>query len=224
LAGPGDSLALGPFREIWDKAESRIKRTEHLRTSLTIPAVNELRYAGYHLLRALTYNPSAGDEDTPEVSLGKGTLHCRRATYDAVDAEAMLYLERAKRFEQDYRDVSIDVPNFNYMAVRAQIREARDLMLEARSAYESRDAYHQRIMEHCDKLRSAVDLMDDARIELNKKKDSELRTKRNFKIVVTVSILAAIAAASGWAKVYLDRAGAAVPHATETQSASDAGR
>jgi len=41
------------FRRLWTEAEARLKRTEHVSTLLIVPAVNELRYAGYHLLLSL---------------------------------------------------------------------------------------------------------------------------------------------------------------------------
>jgi DNA repair exonuclease SbcCD ATPase subunit len=251
LEGPGESLK--SFREAWDKAESRIKRTERLRTSLTIPAVNELRYAGYHLLRSVVHDQEPDDGDTPQESLKKGILHCRRATYDAVDAEAMLYLERAKKFEEEFLDISVDMPGFDYMSIRKQIRLARDLMAAARGAGESRDSYHQKMIDQCEGLRSSVDSLDDARIELTKKKERMRAEDDRFKTAEKRSeaaehradvserraqnlekssrrnfyimvLISVLTGASGWAKVYLDRTSTAIPHTAEIQSASDAGR
>lgn len=170
--------SLKSFREIWDKAEARIKRTEKLNSSLVIPAVNELRYAGYHLLQALVYKPDSGADDEPAESVKKGTLHCRRATYDAVDAESMYYLEAAKNFEQQFENIVIDVPNFDYMTVRARIREARDTMGAARGSYETRDVYYQKMISSCDELKAAIDKMDDARIELVKRQRQQEEQQR----------------------------------------------
>jgi hypothetical protein len=202
----GLDKSLADFREVWDKAEARIKRTERLNTKLTIPAVNELRYAGYHLLRAVTYTAQSGDDDNAQQSLHKGILHCRRSTYDAVDAEAMLYLERARKFEDEYRGIVIDLPGFDYVAVRARVREARDVMGEARKVWESRDQYHQKMMEHCDVLKAAADSMEDASSELTKKKElakatetRALKAERRVTIQICISIVAILAALSGWA-------------------------
>jgi hypothetical protein len=46
--------------ELFRQAEVQLKQTEQIDRNLTIPAINELRYVAFHLLRALSEQDSTG--------------------------------------------------------------------------------------------------------------------------------------------------------------------
>jgi len=72
--------------DVWDTAERRIKRTERIKSTLTIPAINELRYAGYHFIRA----GSANNDETRAENVSKAVKYCKRVMYDAVEAKSCI--------------------------------------------------------------------------------------------------------------------------------------
>ena len=69
---------------------------------LLFPAVNELRYAGFHASKALTL-----DGDDQKEAYESAERHCRRACYDAIDVQIQYCLCECRRFQNDYRLVLI---------------------------------------------------------------------------------------------------------------------
>ena len=84
----------------WDCSERKIKKVECLDKRIAIPAINELRYAGYHLVQFLKDNDRNG-------SLEKAKNHCKRAIYDASECGIVYCLERIDQFKDDYRLVEV---------------------------------------------------------------------------------------------------------------------
>lgn len=78
---------------------------EHDPSDLFIPAVNQLRYAGFHLVKADSLE-SNGDKEN---NLNKAINHCQRAYFDT--KEAML-LEQLGVFEE-FRSEFGSSPNLN---------------------------------------------------------------------------------------------------------------
>jgi hypothetical protein len=161
----GEAEAARRVKKAWDDAEDKLKRTERINGALTVPAVNELRYAGYHALEAVT----AASPEEAHLQYEKAEKHCKRAAYDAVEAEILFHFAALKQFQDDYRLVQIDIPGVDYQGIRRQANEARKLVSEARRSDETRDDYYARILPHCDQLASGVEDLTVARDELNKK-------------------------------------------------------
>ena len=75
-----DSL-IEEIQTLYLSAENKIKHLEVVSREMCVPSINELRYAGNHLLKALTsYSNDAKNEH-----LSKAKSHCKRAIYDAVN-------------------------------------------------------------------------------------------------------------------------------------------
>lgn len=225
------NIDFSQLREVakhWKTAEHRIKRTERFNSKLTVPAVNELRYAGYHLLEAL----SATDPNTAEEALKKAGRHCQRATYDAVESEVMLHLEKIRLFQEDYRNITIDLNGYDYPAIRRAAREANNLINAAKNDDETKDQHYEKLVSHCDHLANDVGTLEDMRDELNKlarakeeadataqeakekaeadaqdEKEKEIekltREAKRYKLTTTVAILAILVPLAG--KLILDR-------------------
>jgi DNA repair exonuclease SbcCD ATPase subunit len=157
--------ALGKLHKIWKNAEARAKRTEVVQTEVCVPVINELRYAGYHLLSAL----SAATEDETAQELDKCKRHCERGYYDAIEAEVLVYLEYFKVFQEDYRLIPIEIPGLDYLGVCGRARETQDAISEARKDNESRGDFYGRLDGLCDDLNKNVRRLEDARLELNKR-------------------------------------------------------
>ncbi len=74
---------------LYADAEASIKRYERIGLDNLMPAVNELRYAGQHLLMAET----SENEDEREKHLSRAERHCERARYDAKESTIVALLE-----------------------------------------------------------------------------------------------------------------------------------
>lgn len=74
------------------RAERAIKRSERLTGALPTAAINQLRYAGRHLLDV--------DADATGVAAQKAINHCVRAWYDAFDVILLKQLEAIADFEE----------------------------------------------------------------------------------------------------------------------------
>ncbi|MBR3222031.1 MAG: hypothetical protein IKF72_07315 [Kiritimatiellae bacterium] len=96
------SPSVEEVRSLYSKAEAAIKLYERIGLdNLTIP-LNELRYAGQHILRAeIEANAEESKED-----LFKAYRHCERALYDAKEATILCLLETVASFRE--YDVTAD--------------------------------------------------------------------------------------------------------------------
>ena len=106
------SPSVEEVRSLYSKAEAAIKLYERIGLdNLTIP-LNELRYAGQHILRAET---EANAEESKE-DLFKAYRHCERALYDAKEATILCLLETVASFRES--GWLIDWPNANLSSLR----------------------------------------------------------------------------------------------------------
>lgn len=73
-------------------------------------AVNELRYAGRHLLNGLV----SDDPDDRDEQLLRSRRHCERALYEAHDSAIYYHFAQYDQFKADYRRIVISdvIPNF----------------------------------------------------------------------------------------------------------------
>lgn len=173
---------------LFKKAELSIKGTEHQTNTLFIPAINELRYAGHHLLRYLT----DGDDD----NLISSQKHCKRAIYDAAEGPILKFLGDIAQFQDDYAEeacVTEVIPNYIELLTKAS--KARDLVGEVQPA--TREQYFESVKPHLDTLKEIVDTLVVARPEINKRVKTERMKKRNTNIAILLTALAAIFAITG---------------------------
>lgn len=78
------------IKKLFADAESAIKLYERIGLDNIISAVNELRYAGEHILAAET----AANPDDCETALLRAERHCIRARYDALESTIVTLLEQ----------------------------------------------------------------------------------------------------------------------------------
>ena len=83
------SLSSSNIRKLYEEAEEALKRYERISLANLAPALNELRYAGHHLLEA----DDAGTETDKLQHLTRAKAHCERARYDAKEATIISLLE-----------------------------------------------------------------------------------------------------------------------------------
>ncbi len=113
-----DKVTHEAVRTLFARAEDAIKRYERITLSVLTPAVNQLRYAGHHLL---------------EGSLEEACRHCARAYYDALECSISELLGFFARFyEAGYSEGMIlkHLPEFPQW--RNRLKEAQSVLIGAR--------------------------------------------------------------------------------------------
>ncbi len=121
------SPCIADIRRLFADAEASIKRYERIGLDNLVPAVNELRYAGQHVLMAET----AEGEDERAKHLMRAERHCERARYDAKESTIVALLEGFATIRSlGFTDVELttfmpDWPQMLNAACRAQTFIAR---------------------------------------------------------------------------------------------------
>jgi len=159
-----DTAPLLPLKQsdltgLFQQAEDAIKDAEVNHTELIVPAVNELRYAGYHITNFLN-DPSR----TEEIRLAES--HCKRATYDAYEASILFFVSEFKKFKDDYRNVTVGqiVPKFN--EYNAFVNET--IFFIKKIDKETKVEHYKKCQASNEKLSKIIIELDNAREELNK--------------------------------------------------------
>lgn len=176
--------------DLWDAAEKHLKRTEHVLRELTTSASNELRYAGYHLVRSL----AAPDADAYAEQSGKARKHCKRAIYDANEALLMHFLGKIERFQDDYSTVPVLPVVPHYLDILSRAKEARKLVLS--TAPDDGDGFHEQARISCDSLERDCETIDIAREELNKAIQSQRNKAKAVLVTIAVTVLVGLIGAA----------------------------
>lgn len=155
----------GDYREycrLFRLAETKIKRIETLFGDLAIPAVNELRYAGFHCACSLI--PES--EEAAQDELRSAERHCQRSIYESMEIGISALLNRISYFKKDYRFVPITKAIPDYVEYLRQIRETQDF-IGTTNRRDMPDAWED-IQGHFDKLLEIERTLEASRPELNK--------------------------------------------------------
>lgn len=178
-----DSRDPEKFEEIlrlYNEAESFIKEVELCVSEIAFPAINELRYSGHHLLKALV---SAGPEQFNK-ELSDALDHCHRSMYESSEAGIGYLLDLLKAFDTDYRDVPVIETVPDYVAIRALAKNVALKLSQGRLNRSSPRGQASDYMAMFRKLREGVDRLEASRSELNKRKKEQAGTSRKFIIQV----------------------------------------
>ena len=167
--------SIGSLRELYDKADGFAREVAQYRDDVAIPAHNELRYAGHHLLQALDDNGEVSDEE----QMRRACAHCERAMYEAGEAGIVYALRQFNQFRQDYRNVIVSEVVGDYAAITKLALSAQSEMSRARSR-ESPPLTTDRYLEVFRELREKVALLEASRDDLNAKQRQLKADSRRF--------------------------------------------
>ena len=193
-AGPTASSrkSIGELRATYEAADNFARKVGEFCADVAIPAHNELRYAGHHLLRALADDGSISDP----VQLDRALAHCERAQYEAAEAGIFYAIDIIEQFKKDYRTVPIVSVVEDYMEIKKMARDARDLLTQTRSTTGPNERGELPDPRACidmfDKLRESCGKLEDAREELNKIIRAEKTSSRRFLIRLIVAAIGVI--------------------------------
>jgi hypothetical protein len=138
--------ALQRLSDRWRKLEGRLKAAEQLSGTVTIPAINELRYSGRRFfeawLIAIKQNPTEEDRQHFLEHILMAEQYFNNADHDLTDATIAFLSERREQILSKY---GLYRWRLMYPTIKGwvdRLEEARDLIVESRSQREHRfDAY-----------------------------------------------------------------------------------
>lgn len=90
------SLQITDIKKLFADAEAAIKRYERIGLDNIVSAVNELRYAGEHILVAET----TSSPEERATALSRAERHCVRAKYDALESTIVTLLDQVAAIRQ----------------------------------------------------------------------------------------------------------------------------
>ena len=175
--------------QLFETAEKHVKKAEDVNGNIVIPSINELRYFGYHIAKALL---AEDDPATLAKEIEKAEGHAKRAIYDASEALIVFYLEKAEQFHIRHQDsdsiVEILPEYIDYLdqleQIKTQIHEIRD----NQDAYRNRDQYYEQTLPFIDSLSRIVSKFQKAN-PLIIKRD---RKKAKGVMLLTATLIATI--------------------------------
>ena len=184
------SLLIQSEFHLWfKKAEKAVKEVEYIHTELTMPAVNELRYAGYHVSNYLE-NTELTDE------LNRAVGHCKRAIYDAYEASILYNIKEFRAFKEDYGKIVISEVLADYSELHFRVTSILEFFQSIDK--ETKDEHYAACKQYHLELRDIIKKLDSVREELNKK--IRIDRRKSFIAIsgVVVALLAAVFALAAY--------------------------
>jgi hypothetical protein len=168
-------------RDAYNLAEQHIKLVEH-HEGLAFPPVNELRYAGQHLCRAVVET----DDGVKEKHYQDALDHCRRASYDALEILLSYYLEKCIKFQDDYRQVLVGDILGSYLDDRKVLNAIKQKSMSR--DHKNRGEYFADVQRDGEIVRDISEHWENARPELNKKVETDRRESRRWVIGIAIAV------------------------------------
>ncbi len=190
LAKEEDELKV--LLDLFEQAEAKIKNVEQATSEgVLIPSINQLRYAGHHIVQSLLSN----DTKALQAEQAKAINHVKRAIYDIDEALLIYYIDSAVDFKEKYNDSGFTTEIIaDYPEKLVMLDEANTSIQQLRkdnNNYQNRQQFYRQLSPYLDKLSKIVAIFEkSAPLIANKEKnkcDQELKDKRRFIIKVTAT-------------------------------------
>ena len=190
---PEIPVTIERYREEYDEADKFSRKVANYINEIAIPANNQLRYAGHHLLLALGDDGALCDED----QLRRAIHHCQRAKFEAAESGIVSALDNIELFRYEYRRTVVTDIVPNYIEIKRIARDAGKLLEQSREP-ENKTGFHSELMKMFEKISEVADVLDNSREDVNKK----VRTERRAFVIraggVLMGILSLTLAALGF--------------------------
>ena len=115
---------ISDLRTLYDTADGFSREGAEFRAEIVIPAYNELRYGGHHLLQAIDDSGSISSNE----QLRRAVSHCERAMYEAAEAGIISMLDSIDQFRKDYENIVVKDVVDDYPSIVVQVRKAQGLL------------------------------------------------------------------------------------------------
>ncbi|CAB5499157.1 hypothetical protein [Bathymodiolus thermophilus thioautotrophic gill symbiont] len=191
LAKEADELKT--LLNLFEQAEVKIKNVEQITSEgVLIPSINQLRYAGHHIVRSLL----SDDKEELQAERSSAINHVKRAIYDIDEALLIYYIDSAVNFKEKYNDSGFTTEIIdNYPEKLVRLDEANTSIQQLRkddNNYQDRQQFYQQLDPYLKKLSEIVAIFEQSAPLIankeQKKCNQDLKSKRRFivKIVVTI--------------------------------------
>ena len=210
---PPESPSVSELTESYETADQFTREVAQFRSAVAVPANNELRYAGHHLLQALDGQEQISKSD----EVRKAKNHCERAMYDAAEAGILYAIDEIGRFQDDYKCVVVSRVVKGYPNVRPLAIGAQATLAQGRGSRASAQQQTTEYMELFRQLRAAVHMLHGSRDDLNAMIDEdqvkEQTESRRFLLQFVARVAGSLIAAMGliWTIWYTLSSGAGAP-------------
>lgn len=178
---------------LFQKAEKKMKYIELLGEGLSIPAINELRYAGCHIARAWADHQ---DEQKALEEVDRAIKHVKRANYDASEIGILYYLENLRQFQEDYRlvDIPSSFPKYYELCSFGEDVKEKVLSNEKDSRGELWESFWNQFLT----MEANFKNLKHASVELNKKLEAKNQSENRHRQIMAVSIAAIFVTLAIW--------------------------
>jgi len=177
---------INELQRLFKEAENQIIITSRISEEVSAPAINQLRYAGSHLVSSYDCHAKEALDN-----LDNSIKHCKRAVYDAIEARCFYFLSSFENFKNDYRKTVITDVVANYIDI---IRLAKKIQNCIRSVNSEagKEKYFQELKGYLASFEECCFSLEVAREELNKKNRLQL-LKTLFALVPIFGVLISLA-------------------------------
>jgi len=187
----------------YEVAEAHIKSCERNTLALPDAAVNQLRYAGTHLLEYIKGDAQGAKAEERRDSIEKAINHRKRATFDALETQIFAQLEFISDFQdlcRNKRDVGIVysdyADDFNALASLQERLQAFKMvrLLSAKDRADLMDISEQvgKFKRKILRLKVKVDQLDSVEVA-----DEDILSVQQFLLSFTATVLGAIVGVVG---------------------------
>lgn len=178
------------IKELYNTAEADLKNVGREKQAIVVTGINQCRYVGQHLLRALT----TSDENSIDENLDAALRHAQRAIYDINDSGIQYYIEQIDEIRlKHFPTVDFSSVIQNYNEIIEEIGEARSLSETTAKSLENREQFYEDSREHVSKLRKYHQLLVEYRPDLVRAVKKENATKLYTWVGIAISLIAAFA-------------------------------
>lgn len=174
------------LHELFDQADVLVKEVEDFIGEAGIPALNEMRYAGYHLAHSILLQECKFCDD----QITSAINHCKRACYEASEAGIVVALLQFDEFRTEYKNVVVSDIVTDWVQIQKDFQQSQSDVNSGRARGQNdRSVDYEARMDAFRKLKAHCDTANFARDDLNAKMQERITSSRKF---IITSFLAAI--------------------------------
>ncbi|NTW33717.1 MAG: hypothetical protein HGB12_14035 [Bacteroidetes bacterium] len=159
--------------EAFKKAKDRIECVNKICKSdgvLETPSLNELRYVGFHLIKAFSdINSENGQEE-----ILRAKRHCERASYDILEIGVIYQLALFKKFKDEFKKTRISSVVKDWLDICEKIEKINAELVEHNRYDEGGEEYHKLAERKLLELNGIIKKFPYYRAELRKVRKREL--------------------------------------------------
>jgi hypothetical protein len=180
---------IADYRSQYAIADTLCQEVQSFRNAAGIPAMNELRNAGHHFLKAVDDTGALVDERELDSAVG----HARRAIYEATEAGIITALSSVTKFRNDFQTIELAPIVPNYVDRMSDCRVAQQALDTGRQATFNRAQDHRTRIDSFRTLRAFVSTLDICRDDANKAVNKQRKDTRRFTIGTILAVAALLA-------------------------------